>query len=147
VVILTTRLRWASVDDILIAGWPEVIRKYKDGLRKHFTIKELGPLTRHLQISYEKRRDEAGNPFYVLSLKNMRDEIVRRYESFMGKEIKETTTPGFPRRHLVKYDGKPVNLDKYRLIVGKVLYYAKKIAPDMNNAVSELGTIFIKTRS
>jgi hypothetical protein len=133
-----------TVDDILIAGRPEAIRKYKEGLRKRFTIKELGPLTRHLQISYEKRRDEAGNPFYVLSLKNMRDEIVRSYENFKGKEIKEMTTPGFPRKHLVKYDGEPVNLDEYRSIVGKILYYAKKVAPDMNNAVRELAQFLSK---
>jgi hypothetical protein len=133
-----------TVDDILIAGRPEAIQKYKDGLRKRFTIKELNPLTRHLQISYEKRRDEAGNPFYVLSLKNMRDEIVRSYENFKGKEIKETTTPGFPRKHLVKYDGEPLNLDEYRSIVGKILYYAKKVAPDMNNAVRELAQFLSK---
>jgi hypothetical protein len=74
----------------------------------------------------------------------MRDEIVQSYKSFMGKEIKETTTPGFPQKHLVKYDGEPVNLDKYQLIVGKVLYYAKKIAPDMNNAVRELAQFLSK---
>jgi hypothetical protein len=77
------------------------------------------------------------DPFYVLSLKNMRNEIVQSYESLKNKEIKETTTPGFPRKHLVKYDDEPVNLDEYRSIVGKILYYAKKIAPDMNNAVRE----------
>jgi hypothetical protein len=133
-----------TVDDILIAGTPNAIKRYKDGLRKRFTIKELGPLKRHLQIHYEKRRDAAGNPFYVLSLPTMREEIIRKYEAFAKKEIKETTTPGYPRKHLVKYDGEPVKLDAYRSIVGKVLYYAKKVAPDMNNAVRELAQFLSK---
>jgi hypothetical protein len=45
---------------------------------------------------------------------------------------------------LVKYDGEPVKLDAYRSIVGKVLYYAKKVAPDMNNAVRELAQFLSK---
>jgi hypothetical protein len=75
----------------------------------------------------------------------MRDEIVKKYESFAKKEqIKETTTPGNPRKHLMKYDGEPVKLDAYRLIVGKVLYYDKKVAPDMNNVVQELAQFLSK---
>jgi hypothetical protein len=133
-----------TVDDILVAGRPEAIQRYKDGLRKRFTIKELGPLKRHLQINYEKRTDAAGSPFYVLSLPNMKEEIVRKYESFVKREVKEMATPGYPRKHLVKYDGDPVELDAYRSIVGKVLYYAKKVAPEMNNAVRELAQFLSK---
>jgi hypothetical protein len=133
-----------TVDDILVAGRPEAIQRYKEGLQKRFTIKELGPLKRHLQINYERRKDADGNPFYVLSLPNMKEEIVRKYESFAKKEINESTTPGYPRKHLVKYDGDPLELDTYRSIVGKVLYYAKKVAPEMNNAVRELAQFLSK---
>jgi hypothetical protein len=35
----------------------------------------------------------------------MREEIVKKYESFVKKEIKEMTTHGYPRKHLVKHDG------------------------------------------
>jgi hypothetical protein len=133
-----------TVDDILVAGQSNAIQKYKEGLRKRFTIKELGPLKRHLQISYEKRRDAAGDSFYVLSLPKMKEEIVRKFESFVKREIKTTTTPGYPRKHLVKYDGEAVHLDEYRSMVGKVLYYAKKVAPDMNNAVRELAQFLSK---
>jgi hypothetical protein len=126
-----------------VAGRPNAIQKYKEGLQKRFTIKELGPLKRHLQISYEKRRDAAGDLFYVLSLPKMKEEIVRKFESFVKREIKTTTTPGYPHKHLVKYDGEAVHLDEYRSMVGKVLY-SKKVAPDMNNAVRELAQFLSK---
>jgi hypothetical protein len=44
----------------------------------------------------------------------------------------------------VKHDGEVVELDAYRSIVGEVLTYAKKVAPDMNNVVRELAQFLSK---
>jgi hypothetical protein len=74
----------------------------------------------------------------------MKEEIMRKFKSFVKREIKPTTMPGYPRKHLIKYDGEAVHLDEYRSMVGKVLYYAKKVAPDMNNAVRELAQFLSK---
>jgi hypothetical protein len=39
---------------------------------------------------------------------------------------------------LRKNEGTTVDLDGYRSIVGKIMYYATKIAPEICNAVREL---------
>jgi hypothetical protein len=55
-----------------------------------------------------------------------------------GKKAKEYATPGTPGKTLRKNEGNMVDLDAYRSIVGKIMYYATKIAPGICNAVREL---------
>jgi hypothetical protein len=107
-------------------------------LKKRFTIKELGPLRRHLQIYYDRRLDAEGNWCFVASLPKTREEIINHFEKVTGKTVKEAQTPGYPRKYLRKHEGEPDRIDEYRSIVGKILYYAKKVSPDMNNAAREL---------
>jgi hypothetical protein len=56
------------------------------------------------------------------------------------KLLKSTTTTQteFPENTLKKNEGKIVDMKACRSIVGKIMYYTTKIAPELSNAVREL---------
>ena len=71
----------------------------------------------------------------------MIDEINAIYTEMTGLPIKEYNTPGFPGSVLVKSESNtPTNIEKYRSIVGKLLYMMTKCAPEIANAVRELSS-------
>ena len=55
-----------------------------------------------------------------------------------GKKAKEYATPGAPGKTLKKNEGIMVDIDAYRSIVGKIMYNATKITPEICYAVREL---------
>jgi hypothetical protein len=61
----------------------------------------------------------------------MTEEINDKFEKVVGKKAKIYATLGIPGMTLVKYTGPMVELNAYRLIVGKIMYYATKIAPEI----------------
>jgi hypothetical protein len=62
-------------------------------------------------------------------------ETAEKFEQAKGREAKVAPTPGYPGQHLIKNEGEPVMLDEYRSIVGKLMYYMTKMAPEVCNAV------------
>jgi hypothetical protein len=61
----------------------------------------------------------------------MIDKISEKFEQAREKKAKEYTTPGTPGKKLKKNEGNMVDIDAYRSIVGKIMYYATKIAPEI----------------
>jgi hypothetical protein len=72
----------------------------------------------------------------------MIDEISEKFEKARGKKAKVYATPETPGKTLRKNEGAMIDIDAYRSIVGKIIYYATKIAPDICNAVRELAGHF-----
>jgi hypothetical protein len=68
----------------------------------------------------------------------MIEEISEKFEKSRDKPAKVYVTPGAPGKTLRKNEGTMVDIDSYRSIVGKIMYYATKIAPEICNAVREL---------
>jgi hypothetical protein len=87
---------------------------------------------------YDWKQDKAGNTYLEAYMPKMIEEISDKFEKVIGKKVKVYVTPGTPGKTLVKNTGPMVELDAYRSIVGKIMYYATKIAPDICNAVREL---------
>ena len=52
--------------------------------------------------------------------------------------VKKASTPGFPGKCLRKNQGDVVMLDKYRSLVGQIMFYMVKVGPDVANAAREL---------
>jgi hypothetical protein len=69
---------------------------------------------------------------------SMLEEINERFGKASGKKAKVYATPGTPGKTLRKNEGTMLGLDAYRSIVGKIMYYATKISPEICNAVREL---------
>jgi hypothetical protein len=68
----------------------------------------------------------------------MIEEISDKFEKVVRKKAKVHATPGTPGKTIVNNIGPMVELDAYRSIVGKIMYYAANIAPEICNAIREL---------
>jgi hypothetical protein len=64
----------------------------------------------------------------------MIEEISDKLEEVVGKKAKVYATPRTPGKTLVKNTGHMVALYAYRSIVGKIMYYETKAAPEICNA-------------
>jgi hypothetical protein len=84
------------------------------------------------------KQDKAGYTYLEAYTPKMIEEISDKFEKVIGKKAKVYATPETPGKTLVKNTGPMVELDACRSIVGKFMYYATKIAPEICNAVSEL---------
>jgi hypothetical protein len=126
------------VDDVAVAGKPEMIKRFKEGLTKRFNITDTGRLKKHLGIDYDWRKDEDGNTFIVASMDKLENEIVKECESTLGRTVREVNTPGVSGKYLSKNTGEAVRHNMYRRLVGKIMYLGKKLGPDITNASREL---------
>jgi hypothetical protein len=92
---------------------------------------KLERLKKHIGTIYDWKQDKSGNTYLEASMPKMIDEISKKFEQARGKKAKEYTTPGTPGKTLKKNEGNMVDINSYRSIVGKIMYYATKIAPEI----------------
>ncbi|GBM89165.1 Retrovirus-related Pol polyprotein from transposon TNT 1-94 [Araneus ventricosus] len=120
------------VDDLLIAGKEEDIRKIIKELEEEYELKNLGEVNYYLGINIERTKE--GN--FALNQKNKIEEIV---EKFNLKEAKPTNIPMDP--NYLKQEGEDdilPNNTQYRKAVGALLYIATVSRPDIAVAVNIL---------
>jgi hypothetical protein len=99
-------------------------------------IRKIKEALRH--TIYEWKQDKSGNTYLEASMPKMIGKRSEKFEQARGNKAKEYATPGTPGKTLKKNEGNMVEIDAYRSIVGKIIYYATKIAPEICNAVREL---------
>ena len=129
------------VDDTLIIGETETVLSFKKEFKKLFTVTDLGEITKHLGIWYERKTDNEGE-FFEMSMTDFAEDLVKDYEKEMGKPIKTALSPGIPGKSLLKAEegAEPINLDKYRSFVGRIMWYMRKLTPQCCNAMRELAS-------
>jgi len=66
------------------------------------------------------------------------EDIEEVYQRATGKKAKHYDTPGWPGKTLDKNTGEMVDIDNYRSLVGKLLYFSVKVAPELSNATRDL---------
>jgi hypothetical protein len=125
------------VDDMLLLGLQSKIDWMKDVMSAKFTITALGPLKKHLGIYYKWTKDAYGVNL-IADMQSMADEIVQKFQEVIGRLPILVSTPGAPGKCLSKNDGDVIMMEEYRSIIGKVMYYVSKIAPECANAAHEL---------
>ena len=84
------------VDDNAIAGTPEWVKWFKEGVKKRFGITELGILKRHLGIWYEWKKDENGERYVVATMPKLVKQIIEVTEKSVGHEVKRSSVPALP---------------------------------------------------
>ena len=127
-----------TVDDCLLGGKPSDMNDLIANIEKRFKLTKEDEVKRHLGIDYDWKRDEQREIYLESTMVKKATDIVNTYESYIGKEVKEYDTPGTPGSVLGANDGVIVDLDKYRSLVGKVMFYSTKIGPKQANAVRDL---------
>ena len=121
------------VDNSMVAGRKEDLTKFYKKVRTRFNITELGTLSKYLGVRYEWYNDEDEKPCVKVTMKDTAEAFVRKYEECTGKKAKLAATPGYPNQVLQKNEGETVDIDNYRSLVGKLLFYIVKVGPDCAN--------------
>jgi hypothetical protein len=128
-----------STDDMVVAeNTQKALNKFKEELRKHFKITDLGPLK--WLLNFEVQRDWAA---CTISL-TQRTYIEAMAQKFGQTDTKPIYTPVLPRDVLMKEQTPGVSLETpYQQAVSHVLWPAVVSCPDMQFAVGLL-TRFVK---
>jgi len=134
---ILTLLLCTYVDDLAVTGTQADVNKFKLALKQYFNVKELGQLRKHLGVWYEWGEDENGR-YLQSEMEDFVKDMINDYTTIFGKEPKKASTPGFPGTVLSKNRGETIKNKEYRSLVGKILYFVKKISPVCANACREL---------
>ncbi|MGB2452939.1 MAG: reverse transcriptase domain-containing protein, partial [Candidatus Poseidoniaceae archaeon] len=127
-----------TVDDCAITGLNEDIEWFMDGLEKRFKITRDGIISKHLGVTYKWGTNNQGKAYCKATMDKKVNAIVDYYENHIGKPVKEASTPGLPNENLVKNENEPVDIDPYRSLVGKIMFFSTKICPKIGAAVRAL---------
>ena len=128
------------VDDIAYAGCNDARNWFKEEVQKRFKISDLGKLKKHLGVWYEKKCDNEG-PYYQLKMEKYQAELLQDWKELTGKEPRHVKTPAYPGESLTKnVNDEIINVEGYRKILGKAMWFCKKIMPECGNAIRELAT-------
>ena len=127
------------VDDCLIAGDETFITNMKYKLKQEFGTVEDGQLRKLLGVRYKwEYLDDPDKAKVTLNMDDKADDIIQAYEKSTGITAKEYKSPGKPGELLEKHEGNPVMHDKYRSILGKLMFYVTKVSPECSFSCGQL---------
>jgi len=127
-----------TVDDCLIGGKPDDTLIFMKDVEKKFNIVKEDYVGKHLGVTYDFVRDDDGDMCALCLMEKKVQDIVDTYEAFIGTEAKVFDSPGAPNSVLDKNEGEVVDINMYRSLVGKIMFFVTKIGPKMCNVVRDL---------
>jgi hypothetical protein len=125
------------VDDQQVAGTSSDIKAFKVEMAKYVAIKQLGVVKKHLGVIYKISNDNYGR-YIEANMFDFVQGMTDDYVKLIGSLPKRAATPALPGTTLEKNDGDMVMQPEYRSVVGKLLYFMKKVSPLCANATREL---------
>jgi hypothetical protein len=126
------------VDDTMVCVTEQEIAWAYKMIEIEFTIDKLRKLNKHLGLWWIWKTGENGEIYLVATMPKMVGEIVSRYNESANRGTKHVGTPGFPGKTLKKNKREIMKMEAYRSIVGMIMYYMTKIAPEFSNAAREV---------
>lgn len=93
------------VDNTQIVGHPNNIQEFINGSKEQFVIKELGPMKKHLGISYNWIVDDKGSKVKA-ALNDLISEIIEMREKFTNCEVIAKRTPAPQEKMLQVHENK-----------------------------------------
>jgi len=126
------------VDDMVLAGVPDLIKEVKEMLASKFSLKDLGRLTYFLGISVAQNQEELttwmGQPAYVKSVLEKRNM----------SDCKQVTIPTDPGSYLLQATEteEAVEQRQYQSLVRSLMYLSVCTRPDIAYAISCLEKFF-----
>ena len=123
----------------MIAGRDEFIDEMKHKLKNEFGVVEDGQLRKLLGVRYEwKDIGDETKARVIMDMSDKAEEIINAYKKETGLMPRAYKAPGKPGEILVKNEGQPVKHGAYRSILGKIMFYVTKIAPECSFACGQL---------
>ena len=95
-------------------------------------------MERHLGVDYKFLRDNENEIYLEATMKKKVDDIVKIFEDVTGEDVPTYETPGIPGSVLKKNEGQTLNVEAYRTLVGKLMFYTTKVGLKQSNAVRDL---------
>lgn len=127
------------VDDCLIAGEKSFINEMKTKLKGGFGVVIDGKLRKLRGVRYEwKDLNDPEKARVILSMNDKANEVIQSYEKATGHTPRRQKTPGKPGEVLVKNEGSVIKHDEYRSVLGKLMFYVTKSAPECSYACGQL---------
>ena len=128
-----------------MAGPRDVIEKFKMDVKSRFNISELGILKKHLGIWYEWKQ-ENGETYILATVPKLARKIIESFKEHMAQPAKISKVPGTQGETLPKAMEKEEEIDpeKYRSVVGKIMYLVTKVFVGGCNPARELSKHFQK---
>jgi hypothetical protein len=125
------------VDDQQVAGTSSEIQMFKTEMSKWVTIKELGIVRKHLGVYYTTGHDKDGT-YLEANMFDFVKGMTEDYFQLTGSFPRNAATPALSGTTLERNEGEIINQPEYRSVVGKLLYFMKKVSPLCANATREL---------
>ncbi|MFM5988005.1 MAG: reverse transcriptase domain-containing protein [Sphaerospermopsis kisseleviana] len=133
------------VDDVLYAGPKDARLWFKEQIKTRFNIVDLGLLSKHLGVWYQKKIDKSDIPYYEMSMTKYQNEIVSDFEEATGRKVVKAATPGYPGETLIRpTDTDIIDIENFRKILGKCMWFCKKVMPECCNVIRELASCMDK---
>lgn len=126
------------VDDCIVVGTKPEIDAFKEGVKQRFNISDLGPIRKHLGVWYERKRTEAGQEYFRMTMESYKEDILNDWKEITGMEAKPAKTPGYPGESLTKNPGAAVDTKNYRKLLGRLMWFTRKLMPEALNTIREL---------
>lgn len=131
-----TALIVVYVDDCLLCGEPEAVQLIKDTIRLVFTIKDLGPISKYLGVTY------TSIPGGIkVDMSSYFKELVKDFELDWG-QVKEKPTPGTNTAGIddpeLQQDVTKTQHEAFRSYVGRIMFGVQKAFPSGASAIREL---------
>jgi len=121
------------VDDILITGEDNIVKFIIEKLKNKYTISKESNINKIIGINVYKTKDG-----YKINQKDYIDKVIKKYN------MNKTKTMKYPCRKISENDrknSKPIDINKYKSLLGSLLYIAVKSRPDISYAVNQAARI------
>jgi hypothetical protein len=123
------------VDDFIMAGLKSEIATCKKDAHTRFKISNLGLIKKCPGVWYKRCKDKDG-AYFKSTMKKYQDDIISEWEQITGKKCKPTNTPGFPGESLTKNTGDEIDKENYSKILGRLMWFLRKLMPECGNVIS-----------
>ena len=90
-------------------------------------------MRKHLVINYEWK-EEDNEIFVEVRMDRKRSNIIKSYEKLTNKVCRIRKTSASPGNVLKKNKDEPINIEQYRSMVGKFMFYYTKVSSKIVNA-------------
>jgi len=127
-----------TVDDCAVTGLPTNIEWFMENLETRFKITKGRLLMKHLGIDYEWGVLDNGKAYSKATMDKKITNIIRVYEEHIGEEVKIYDTPGKLNEYLGKHDSEPAEIEKYRSLVGQIMFFTTKLGLKLRNLTRAL---------
>lgn len=127
-----TELIFFHVDDLILCTVPNSAKAFIESVKKKFKIHDMGFPTETLGIQI--RRDSSG---IHLSTKRSEEKILLEFEMEDSGVLRTPLPPGLKLPALTQVPN-PVNITKYRRLLGKLLYLSRCVRYDICYATNLL---------